>query len=59
MKSRFIDALADRVLLCDGGTGTMLYAKGIYLNSCFDELNLTYPDLIKEVHHSYIQSGEA
>ena len=35
----------------------MLYNKGIYLNSCFDELNLTNPDIVKEVHQEYIQSG--
>jgi homocysteine S-methyltransferase len=37
----FTDALADRVLVCDGAMGTMLYAKGIFLNRSFDELNLT------------------
>jgi methionine synthase I (cobalamin-dependent) len=57
MKNRFLDALDGRVLLCDGGMGTMLYAKGIYLNTCFDELNLTNPSLIKEVHREYVQSG--
>jgi len=37
--------------------GTMLYNKGIYLNSCFDELNLSNPDTVKEVQREYIQSG--
>lgn len=57
MKSRFLDALADRALLCDGGMGTMLYAKGVYLNTCFDELNLTNPAIVKDVHREYIRSG--
>jgi len=57
MKNRFLDALANRVFLCDGGMGTMLYAEGIYLNRCFDELILTNPSLIKEVHREYVQSG--
>ncbi|MGZ5488779.1 MAG: homocysteine S-methyltransferase family protein, partial [Candidatus Aminicenantales bacterium] len=57
MKNRFLDALADRVLLCDGGMGTVLYSKGVYLNTCFDELNLTNPAIVKEVHREYIQSG--
>ena len=35
----------------------MLYNKGIYLNSCFDELNLSNPDTVKEVQQEYIQSG--
>jgi homocysteine S-methyltransferase len=37
--------------------GTMLYNKGIYLNLCFDELNLTNPEIVKEVHREYIRSG--
>lgn len=57
MKNRFLDALADRVLLCDGGMGTVLYSKGVYLNTCFDELNLTNPAIVKEVHREYVQSG--
>ena len=57
MKNRFLDALADRVLLCDGGMGTVLYGKGVYLNTCFDELNLTNPGIVKEVHREYVKSG--
>ncbi|MCX6569089.1 MAG: bifunctional homocysteine S-methyltransferase/methylenetetrahydrofolate reductase [Candidatus Aminicenantes bacterium] len=57
MKNRFLDALADRVLLCDGGMGTVLYGKGVYLNTCFDELNLTNPAIVKEVHREYVESG--
>ena len=37
--------------------GTMLYAKGIFLNRCFDELNLTQPDLVAEVHRDYVRAG--
>lgn len=46
-----------RVLVCDGAMGTMLYAKGIFLNRSFDELNLTQPDLVAEVHQAYIRAG--
>ncbi len=35
----------------------MLYNKGVYINSCFDEFNLTNPEIVKEVHRDYIQSG--
>jgi homocysteine S-methyltransferase len=35
----------------------MLYTKGVYLNTCFDELNLRGPDLVKEIHREYIRSG--
>ncbi len=50
-----LDLLKDRVLLCDGAMGTMLYSKGIYLSSCFDELNLSRPDLVQEIHRDYIR----
>ena len=56
-KGKLLDLLQERVLLCDGGLGTMLYSKGVYLNSCFDELNLINPDLIRDVHGEYVQSG--
>jgi homocysteine S-methyltransferase len=55
--AKLLDLLGDKVLLCDGAMGTMLYSKGIYLNSCFDELNLSNPDLVQEIHRAYIQSG--
>jgi homocysteine S-methyltransferase len=45
------------VLVGDGAMGTMLYAKGIYINRCFDELNLTNPELVREVHRDYIAAG--
>jgi len=37
--------------------GTLLYAKGIFINRCYDELNLSQPDLIRGVHHEYLQAG--
>ena len=53
----FTEEIARRVLVCDGAMGTMLYAKGIFLNRSFDELNLTQPDLVAEVHQAYIRAG--
>jgi len=53
----FREALDQRVLVCDGAMGTMLYAKGIFLNKSFDELNLTQPDLVAEVHQAYVRAG--
>jgi methionine synthase / methylenetetrahydrofolate reductase(NADPH) len=44
-------------LLCDGAMGTLLYSKGIFINRCYDELNLSQPDLIRGVHHEYLQAG--
>ncbi len=53
----FIEALAERVLVCDGAMGTMLYAKGVFINKSFDALNLTQPDLVAEVHEEYVRAG--
>ena len=53
----FLDALDARVLICDGAMGTMLYGKGIFLNRSFDELNLTQPDLVAEIHQAYVRAG--
>src|SRR5436305_11247296 len=53
----FLDALEDRVLVCDGAMGTMLYSKGIFINKSFDALNLTRPDLVDEVHQEYVRAG--
>ncbi|MFI5112113.1 MAG: bifunctional homocysteine S-methyltransferase/methylenetetrahydrofolate reductase [Terriglobales bacterium] len=55
-----IDLLArlkQRPMLCDGAMGTLLYSKGIFINRCYDELNLAMPDLIREIHHDYYQAG--
>src|SRR5215510_16305384 len=47
----------DRILVVDGAMGTMLYAKGVYINRCYDELNLSNPDLVREIHAEYIRAG--
>ena len=57
MRTPFLQELDHRVLVCDGAMGTMLYARGIFLNRSFDELNLTQPDLIAEVHQAYVRAG--
>ena len=56
-RTPFLDEIARRVLVCDGAMGTMLYAKGIFLNRSFDELNLTQPDLVADVHQAYVRAG--
>src|SRR5215469_74934 len=43
--------------LCDGAMGTLLYSKGIFINRCYDELNLSQPDLIRGIHQEYLQAG--
>src|SRR5580692_6297593 len=57
MLKPFIEALGDRVLVCDGAMGTMLYAKGIFINKSFDALNLSQPELVAEVHDEYVRAG--
>jgi len=47
----------DRILVVDGAMGTMLYAKGVYINRCYDELNLSNRDLVREIHIEYIRAG--
>ena len=53
----FLEALDERVLVCDGAMGTMLYSKGIFINKSFDALNLTAPDLVASVHEEYVRAG--
>src|SRR5579863_5367985 len=43
--------------LCDGAMGTLLYSNGVFINRCYDELNLSQPDLIRSIHHDYLQAG--
>jgi methionine synthase / methylenetetrahydrofolate reductase(NADPH) len=53
----FLEAIDERILVCDGAMGTMLYAKGVFINRCFDALNLTQPDVVSEVHQDYVRAG--
>jgi len=57
MAQNFIERLKQSPVLCDGAMGTLLYAKGIFINRCYDELNLSQPELIHAVHHDYLQAG--
>ena len=51
------DIFAGRPVLCDGAMGTVLYARGVFINRCYDELNLSDPALIMAIHEEYLQSG--
>ena len=53
--SRLLDP--ERVIIFDGAMGTMLYSKGVFINQCYDELNLKAPDLVREVHVAYAKVG--
>jgi methionine synthase I (cobalamin-dependent)/5,10-methylenetetrahydrofolate reductase len=53
----FRESLHRDVIVFDGGVGTYLYEKGIFINTCYDELNLTNPDIVTEVHRDYMNAG--
>jgi methionine synthase / methylenetetrahydrofolate reductase (NADH) len=57
MAADFLSRLQKSAVLCDGAMGTLLYSKGIFINRCYDELNLSQPDLIRGVHREYLQAG--
>jgi methionine synthase I (cobalamin-dependent)/5,10-methylenetetrahydrofolate reductase len=57
MPADLIDRLKKSPVLCDGAMGTLLYSKGVFINRCYDELNLSQPDLIRGIHHEYLQAG--
>ena len=47
----------DSVYVFDGAVGTRFYDKGVYINKSYDEINLTAPDLVREVHEEYVNAG--
>ncbi len=53
----FLERIQEGVVVCDGATGTMLYSRGVFVNRCFDELNLSNPDLIEALHREYVEAG--
>jgi len=53
----FADIFANRPVLADGAMGTVLYARGVSINRCYDELNLSDPGLIESIHEEYLQAG--
>ena len=53
----FREQLSRRVLVSDGAMGTMLYSRGVFINRCFDELNLSSPDLVRQIHQDYVRAG--
>jgi homocysteine S-methyltransferase len=57
MPADLISRLKKSPVLCDGAMGTLLYAKGVFINKCYDELNLTQPDLIRGIHQEYLNAG--
>src|SRR5512137_1783010 len=52
-----LDRLRESPLVFDGAMGTMIYARGVFINTCYDDLSRTRPDLIREIHAAYLASG--
>jgi methionine synthase I (cobalamin-dependent)/5,10-methylenetetrahydrofolate reductase len=57
MAADFLARVKQAPVLCDGAMGTLLYSNGIFINRSYDELNLSQPDLIRGIHHDYLQAG--
>jgi homocysteine S-methyltransferase len=57
--SAALDRLLDpaRIVVFDGAMGTMLYSKGVFINQCYDELNLRSPNLVRDIHRAYTKAG--
>src|SRR6516225_9949161 len=53
----FRERLSQRIVVADGAMGTMLYANGVFINRCFDELSLSSPDLVSGIHRDYVAAG--
>ena len=52
-----VEKMNETPLVFDGAMGTVIYEKGVFINACYDELNLTRADLIKSIHQEYIDAG--
>ena len=57
MAADLLTRLKHGPVLCDGAMGTLLYAKGVFINKCYDELNHTQPDMVRNIHNEYLNAG--
>lgn len=58
MTRSLTERIADgRVHVVDGAMGTMLYERGVFVHVCYDELSLTQPDLVRQIHEGYVAAG--
>ena len=55
--NNILEEINKRTLVFDGAMGTSIYSKGVFVNTCFDELNLTNPEMIKGIHTDYVKAG--
>ncbi len=54
---RLQELFGERTVLFDGAMGSMLYDRGVFINRCYDELNLSQPELVRSIHEEYLQAG--
>ncbi len=57
MNTSLLDHLRSSLLVADGALGTMLHARGVPMDVCFDGINLSRPDLIRQIHEEYVDAG--
>jgi methionine synthase I (cobalamin-dependent)/5,10-methylenetetrahydrofolate reductase len=57
MKTEYLERIKSGVLVADGAMGTMLYSRGVFINRCFDEICLSNPRLVSEIHREYVRAG--
>lgn len=57
MKQSILERIKESPLVFDGAMGTVIYERGVFLNTCFDSLNLTNPKLIRSIHEDYVKAG--
>jgi len=55
--ANFLEQLHERVLVCDGAMGTLLFDKGVSLTACCERMNLENPDLVRSTHADYVAAG--
>src|SRR4030067_1073317 len=53
---RILDRMKKSPLVFDGAMGTMIYERGVFINTCFDELSLSNPKLISQIHREYVEA---
>lgn len=53
----FRDAIKERLVLFDGAMGTEIYARGVFINRSYDEVNVAQPDMVRDIHRAYLQAG--
>lgn len=57
MKKPVLERLHEGIMLGDGAMGTMIYSRGVFINRCYDELNVSQPEIIREIHREYVAAG--